>query len=184
MAGMRCSEDTAHKDLRSSEIRRGEKELQTLITAFHNFTNPFEVEVMQVIIEIADVHDADLQNHHVYLNGSTLVRGVDVDGARLVFIHRPFAFIRCVLPLAARRRCCDQDCHEVKVNAGARSGHHNRHRCLHDAVCPVCNMGRLSEGSTPMCRATVPDPRHGRHCHVCRMSYIERYIQKQGYGWR
>ena len=45
MAGMTCSEDTAHKDLRPSEIRRGEEYLQTLITAFHNFINPFEVEV-------------------------------------------------------------------------------------------------------------------------------------------
>ena len=39
MAGMTCSEDKAHEDLRSSEIRRGKKDLQTLITAFHNFIN-------------------------------------------------------------------------------------------------------------------------------------------------
>ena len=44
---MTWSKDTAHKDLRSSEIRRGEKDLQTLITAFHNFINPFEVEVKE-----------------------------------------------------------------------------------------------------------------------------------------
>ena len=42
---MTCSEDTAHKDLRPSEIRRGEEYLQTLITAFHNFINPFEVGI-------------------------------------------------------------------------------------------------------------------------------------------
>ena len=47
MAGMTCSEDTVHKDLWSPEIRRGEKDLQTLITAFHNFVNPFEVEVKE-----------------------------------------------------------------------------------------------------------------------------------------
>ena len=34
---MTCSEDMAHKNLRSPEIRRGEKD--------HNFINPFEVEV-------------------------------------------------------------------------------------------------------------------------------------------
>ena len=32
MAGMTCSEDTAHKDLRSPKIRRGEKDLQTLLS--------------------------------------------------------------------------------------------------------------------------------------------------------
>ena len=42
---MTCSGDTAHKDLQPSEIRHGEKDLQTLITAFHNFINTFEVEV-------------------------------------------------------------------------------------------------------------------------------------------
>ena len=39
------NEDMAHKELQPSEIRRGEKNLQTLITAFHNFINPFQVEV-------------------------------------------------------------------------------------------------------------------------------------------
>ena len=42
---MTRSEDTAHKDLRPSEIIHGKKDLQTLITAFHNFINPFDVEV-------------------------------------------------------------------------------------------------------------------------------------------
>ena len=50
---MTCSEDTAHKDLRSSEIRRGEKDLQTLIAAFHNFINPFEVEVKEDMLCIS-----------------------------------------------------------------------------------------------------------------------------------
>ena len=45
IVGMTCSEGTTHKDLRPPEIRTGEKDLQTLITAFHNFINPFEVEV-------------------------------------------------------------------------------------------------------------------------------------------
>ena len=44
MTGMTCSKDTAHKDLRSPKIRRGEKDLQTLITAFHNLINPFDFE--------------------------------------------------------------------------------------------------------------------------------------------
>ena len=39
---MTCSEETAHEDRRSSEIRRGEKDLQTPITAFHNFINLIE----------------------------------------------------------------------------------------------------------------------------------------------
>ena len=39
--------DTAHKDLRPSETRLSEKDLQTLITAFHNFINPFEVKVKE-----------------------------------------------------------------------------------------------------------------------------------------
>ena len=42
---MTCSKETAHKHLRSSEIRRDEKDFQTLITTFHTFINPFEVEV-------------------------------------------------------------------------------------------------------------------------------------------
>ena len=45
MTGMTCSEDTVHKDLRSSEIRRGEKDLLSLITEFHNLINPFQVEI-------------------------------------------------------------------------------------------------------------------------------------------
>ena len=53
MAVMRCSEDTAHKDLRSSEIRRGEKDLQTLITAFHSFIKPLEVEVNEDLFYIS-----------------------------------------------------------------------------------------------------------------------------------
>ena len=40
-------QDTTHKDFRPSEIRRGEKDLPTLITAFHNLINPFEVEVKE-----------------------------------------------------------------------------------------------------------------------------------------
>ena len=52
MAGMTCSEDMAHKDLRSPGIRHGQKDLQTLITAFHNFINPFEVEVMEDLFNI------------------------------------------------------------------------------------------------------------------------------------
>ena len=47
MAGITCTEDMAHKDLRSSQIRRGKKGLQTLKNAFHNFMNLFEVEVME-----------------------------------------------------------------------------------------------------------------------------------------
>ena len=42
---MTCSEDMAHKDIRSSEISRGEKDLRSLLTAFHNYIYPFEVEV-------------------------------------------------------------------------------------------------------------------------------------------
>ena len=47
MAGITRSEDTAHKDLRSPEIRLGEKDLQTLITAFYNLIYPFEVDVKE-----------------------------------------------------------------------------------------------------------------------------------------
>ena len=51
MAGTIGSEDTAHKYLRSSEIRRDEKDLQ--INAFHNFINPFEVEVKEYLFCIS-----------------------------------------------------------------------------------------------------------------------------------
>ena len=44
---MTCSKDRTYKYLRSLEIRRGEKDLQTLITAFHILINPFEVEVKE-----------------------------------------------------------------------------------------------------------------------------------------
>ena len=53
MASTKCSEDTAHKDLRSPKIRRGEKDLQTLTIAFHNFIYPFEVEVKEDLFSIS-----------------------------------------------------------------------------------------------------------------------------------
>ena len=49
-AGMICSENMAHKDLRSSEIRCGEKDIQTLITALYSLINPFEVEVNEAFL--------------------------------------------------------------------------------------------------------------------------------------
>ena len=50
---MKSSEDTAHKDLRSPKIRRGEKDLQTLTIAFHNFIDPYEVEVKEDLFSIS-----------------------------------------------------------------------------------------------------------------------------------
>ena len=62
MAGMTCSEDTAHKDLQSSQIRRGEKDLQTLVTAFHNLINPCQVEVKENLFCISSGARAQVAN--------------------------------------------------------------------------------------------------------------------------
>jgi hypothetical protein len=47
MAGMTNSEESAHKDIRPSEMRRSEADLQILMTSFKNFVNPFEVEIKE-----------------------------------------------------------------------------------------------------------------------------------------
>ena len=65
---MTCSEDTAHKDLRSSEIRRCKKGLQTLITAFHYFKNLFEVEVTENLFCISSGARAQAEAANDILN--------------------------------------------------------------------------------------------------------------------
>ena len=69
---MTCSEDTAHKDLRSSDIRRGEKDFQTLITAFHNLINPFEVEVKEDMVCISSGARAQAEVANEILNAEAV----------------------------------------------------------------------------------------------------------------
>ena len=72
MAGMTCSEDTAHKDFGSSEIRRGEKDIQRLITAFHNLINPFQVEVKENLFYISSGARAPAEAANDILNAEAV----------------------------------------------------------------------------------------------------------------
>ena len=72
MAGMTYSEDTTHKDLRSSEIRCGQKDLQTQITAFHNFINQFEVEVKEDLFCISSDARAQAEVANDILNAEAV----------------------------------------------------------------------------------------------------------------
>ena len=60
------------KDLRSLEIRRGEKDLQKMVTAFHNFINPFEVEVNEDLFCISSGARAQAECSNAIFNAETV----------------------------------------------------------------------------------------------------------------
>ncbi len=92
MAGMDTMEESCHKSTRPSQMKRSEKDVQSVKIAFNNFMNPFECEIQQSLFCLSSGVSApsDIQDDLLKVNEDGTSRFKDFIHTRLVEKSVPF----------------------------------------------------------------------------------------------